>query len=115
MLSSDVAPIIMGIVFTWISISVGVFAHIYRQIGQTRDRIETQSSDHLRDIWMAIRAIQVDIDTGRKETAEQRVRIAREMITKDDLARTENRIVVEMDRRVREAIRHRPPLEEQEA
>lgn len=81
------------------SFFAGVAVHLYMQIGKVRDRLEASTGMQLKEIRDAVSGLKAIIDSDRAILAEHRVKIAHEMVTRDELERQVERMIAEMDRR----------------
>lgn len=103
-------PTELWVLGTLITVCAAVFGHLYKQIFQLRSDMQQVGSAQMKDLWLALNQLRQDIDSDRRMATEHRVKIASEMITKDDLNQQINRLIGEVDRRFTTAIRQRPPV-----
>jgi len=103
-------PTELWVLGTLITVIVAALGHLYKLIFELRSDMQDVGTAPMKDLWLAMNQLRQDMENDRRNAAEHRVMIAKEMITKDDLNQQINRLIGEFDRRMTTAIRQRPPV-----
>ena len=94
------SEILMWAIGIWITVSSGVIGHLYMSIGKVQEKVELSTANQLKEIWLAINQVKTAIDLDRQNTAENRVMIAKNMVTRDELDRQVERLISEINNKL---------------
>lgn len=101
-------PIVVDptVVTVAVAYAVGTSAaigYLYRLMFSNRSMMEKISADQVKELWEVISEIQRDIKADRQTSADERVRLAREMgnlVTKENFERGMDRLIAEVHRAI---------------
>lgn len=100
---------ILTILVVFIGITVGVFSYVFRWLMGQRAQTEAIVEAKLREVWAKMNQVDQELSSDRRSASDFRERIAREMITKEDLRNEVTRLISELDRRLTNTIQRSLP------
>lgn len=99
----------LEILVAFMGVTVAVFGYVFRWLIGQRAEIEAIVEAQVKELWTKMSQVDQEMSADRRHASEFRERIAREMITKDDLNREMSRVINEVDRRFTNTLTQRLP------
>lgn len=89
---------ILWIMASFMAIAMAVFGHVYKQLSELRERVEHGNGAEIKEVWQALTDLRREITEDRRAANDSRVRLAENMVTREELDRQVGRLLGELDR-----------------
>lgn len=80
------------------ALSIGAFGHLYSRQEKMRSDLAAANEGDLTRVWAALESLRKEIDNDRRQSGDERARIAGTMVTRMELDRQVDKMLIQIEK-----------------